>query len=156
MRSLQEKRLEDANKPALSSSEFSPGFRFQFQNDIAGKKILETLAPVFTEILKQNCSVQGWVWSRQAQDGSRGELPLTRVEMGLDGRSYQDWWLCRMFFQECLPTSLVTRNNQWPFKTATVFHPPEINPQSTVAMLIKATMITTGLLGGFSSTETKS
>jgi hypothetical protein len=61
MRSLQEKRLEDANKPALSSSEFSPGFRFQFQNDIAGKKILETLAPVFTEILKQNCSVQGWV-----------------------------------------------------------------------------------------------
>lgn len=53
MGSLQENDLNTLKEPVLSSSEFGPGFQFQFQNDKAGKKIMETLAPIFTETLRK-------------------------------------------------------------------------------------------------------
>lgn len=53
MSSLQENGLKLLREPVLSSSEFCPGFQFRFQNDKAGKKIMETLAPIFTEISSQ-------------------------------------------------------------------------------------------------------
>lgn len=142
MGSLQENDLNTLKEPVLSSSEFGPGFQFQFQNDKAGKKIMETLAPIFTETLRKiqfpRLNVFTGVWWVQ------GRATADQSWEGSWWRwlgSYEDWWPCRMFFQECLPTSLVTRSNQWPFNTATVLHPLEINPQSSVAMLINAKMI---------------
>lgn len=79
------KCLEDAKRPVLSSSEFCLSFQFQFQNDKAGKRVMETLAPLFHWALKQSYSFQGWMSSIQAHDESGGELPLSRVEKGPDG-----------------------------------------------------------------------
>lgn len=144
------KWLEDTNKTLLSSSEFCPRFRFQFQKWQSRKEATRNISScLLTEILSKSAVSEAGreVYRHRLDLGESYHRPELRWV--LMAGSYKDWWLCRMFFQECLPTSLVTRNNQWPFNTATVFHPLEINPQSTVAMLIDAVMITTCLLRGF-------
>lgn len=87
MSSLQENGLKMLREPVSSSSEFCPGFQFQFQNDRAGKKRMETLAPIFTEISSQT-TVSKAECGLQAHDESGGEPQRTRVEMGLEDSAW--------------------------------------------------------------------
>lgn len=81
MSSLQENGLKMLREPVSSSSEFCPGFQFQFQNDKAGKKIMETLAPIFTELSSQT-TVSKAECGLQAHDESGGRATTDQSRDG--------------------------------------------------------------------------
>lgn len=150
MSSLQEKGLKLLREPDLSSSEFCSGFQFQFQNDKAGKKIMETLAPIFTEISSQATVSKvecGW----QAHDESGAEPQLTRVEMGLEDSA---WGLTKTGdCAECSSKNVCP--HPWWLEITNGLSTQQpycilwINPQSTVAMLTNAKTIATCFLRAF-------